>query len=552
MKMLRDYRWQILLKALALFAGPTGLVSAREVTVSSLITYEIKDGFYVDKGADDGLSQNLLGSMRLDNGSILEFEVLHVTRKTALLRLVNTSADSNRLVGRTVELVFEQSLIDQDSKDYKDESSTITNDDKFIPLLSPPDWSVGFPQTNNIFHGQMNIRQMLQKDNEDLLDYSVTHLGSSGTLDRINGTQWSFEWSEDITYRDGHAYRYHPDYQNARLDLYQASFQRPLGEGGLFRFGRFLPVELPGIGYIDGIQGQIGWSEHWRLGAMAGFKPDRYNLDPSADEPLIAVYTSFNTGDRKLLYYSGTAGILGSLYENNADRLALLVDQRMNFGPSFSVNSTAQLDFDVGSAEFKSGTRLTRLDVSALSRIYSRLFFRAGLDHWERPDNHAERDLLAIEDDRLFDSGYWRYWIGSDQDLFWNLRLSEQVTLIESPEYDYDPRWNIGLTRTGLPSLSEANITATIFNLQSKELDGYGIRLSAYLPFFEHKLFFQPFAGFRMLEANPQSEDFAVNYMSLHLNGRLSSNWTLFGGFTHSYGDNVDSNLFNLGLRFSW
>lgn len=551
-KMVRVCQWQILLSAFVFHIGLTEIVWAREVTLSSIITYEIKDGFYVDKGADDGLRQSCIGSIRFENGSMLEFEVLHVTRKTALLRLVSAPAYDDRLVGQSVELIFEQTLIDQNSKDDKNESSADTDDDKFIPLLSPPEWSVGLPQANNIFHGQINIRETLQKDNEDLLNYSVTHLGSSGSLDRIYGSRWSFEWSGDIAYRDGDAYRYNRDYKDARLDLYQASFQRPLGEGGLFRFGRFLPRELPGIGYVDGVQGQVSWSEHWRLGTVAGFKPDRYNLDPSGDEPLIAAYTSFNTGDRKLLYYSGTAGILGSLYKNKADRLALLVDQRMNVGSSFSVNSTAQVDFDVGSAETKTGTRLTRLDVSSISKVSSRLTFRAGLDHWERPDNQAERDLLAIEDERLFDSGYWRYWIGSDQDLFWNLRFSEQVTLIESPEYDYDPRWSIGLTHTGLLSLSEAYITATVFNLQSKELDGYGVRLSAYLPVLKHKLFFQPIAGFRILEANPQSEDFAVNYISLRLNGRLSPNLTLFGGSTYSYGDNIDSNLINLGLRFAW
>jgi hypothetical protein len=41
----------------------------------------------------------------------------------------------------------------------------------------------------------------------------------------------------------------------------------------------------------------------------------------------------------------------------------------------------------------------------------------ASVDHWERPDNHAERDLLVLADDRFFDSGFWRYWVGSDQNL---------------------------------------------------------------------------------------------------------------------------------------
>ncbi|MBC8218861.1 MAG: hypothetical protein H8E73_10385 [Planctomycetes bacterium] len=63
-------------------------------------------------------------------------------------------------------------------------------------------------------------------------------------------------------------------------------------------------------------------------------------------------------------------------------------------------------------------------------------------------------------------------------------------------------------------SWPEASATATIYNLDAPGMDGYGGRLSAYLPFLKHKLFIQPLAGFRMLEAKAQSQDFAVNYTS--------------------------------------
>jgi hypothetical protein len=557
-KKVRDCRLQFFLSTLALFFGLTELVRAREVTVNCLVTYEIKDGIYVDKGTDDGLRQNISGSMRFGNGNIQDFEVLYVTKKTALLKLVNTPSNINKLAGQSVQLIFEQTLSNQDSNVAQEKSATdttnisSTNDDKFVPLLAPAESSKDIPKVNNIFHGQINIKEMFQKDNQDSLDYSVTHIGSSGSLDRFDGSRWSLEWSGDISYRDGDAYRYNPDYKDPRLDLYMLSLQHPLGEDGLFRFGRFIPRELPGIGYVDGALVQVRPSEFWRIGTVAGFKPDRYDLSPSGDEPLAAVYGTFEAGERKSLFYSGTAGILGSLYKGQTDRLALLFDQRMDVGSSFSVNSTAQVDLDVGSAEYQTGTRLTRLDVSAIYRIYSGLNFRSGIDHWERPDNQAERDLLVIDDERLFDDGYWRYWVGSDQDLFWKLRLSEQISFIESSEYDYDPRWSIGLTRTGLLSLSDASATATIFNLQSQSMDGYGIRLSAYLPFLNHKLSVQPAAGFRTVTDDSQSEDFSLSYMSLNLNGKLSSNWTLFGGFTQTYGDNVDSYMINLGLRFSW
>ncbi len=531
-----------------------GLASAGEVTVNARITHGISNGFYVDKGSDQGLRQGLSGSLRFDDGRIFEFEAIQVTRKLAMLRFAGHSDKQEGLIGQAVELVFERKEPDEQNKDEKSPKNppATADDERFVPLLAPPEWTLGLPETKNIFHGQMRIRQSLQTDRENLRDYSVTHFGSSGSLDRIEGSKWSFEWSGDLAYRDGDAYRYHPDYQEPRLDLYMGSFQRPLADDGFLRLGRFLPRELPGIGYVDGIQGQIRHDEHISLGTIAGFKPDRYNLDPSADEPLLVGYATYEAGKFPGPYYSGTAGILGSLYEGQSDRLALLFDQRAGVGPLFNLYSTAEVDFDAGGAQTRTGTSLTRLDVSAVSRLSSDLSFRAGLDHWQRPDNRAERDLLPYYDDRYFDDGYWRYWVGSDQGLPWNLRLSEEVAFINSDTYDYDPRWQVGLTHTDLFSWQNASVTATVYNIAVNGMDGYGGRLSAYLPLWNHKLSIQPLAGFRTVDVDPQSRQFELTYLSMRLNGRLSHNWSLFGGFTHSYGDRIDSTLLDLGLRYRW
>jgi hypothetical protein len=553
-KRLRHYRCKIFLSFPVVFTLFSGLALADEVTVNARITHEISNGFYVDKGTDQGLRQDMTGSLRLDDGRILEFEVVQVTRKLAIVRLTGHSDKKERLVGQAVELVFEKDTAEEQNRDQKSpaNSSATTDNERFVPLLAPPEWTLGLPETRNIFHGQIRARQSLQADRENQRDYSVTHLGSSGSLDRIEGSDWSFEWSGDLAYRDGDAYRYHPDYQEPRLDLYTGSFQRPLADDGFLRLGRFLPRELPGIGYVDGIQGQIQHDEHISLGAVAGFKPDRYNIDPSADEPLLVGYATYEAGKLPGPYYSGTAGILGSLYEGQSDRLALLFDQRASLGPLFTLYSTAEVDFDAGGAQTRTGTNLTRLDVSAVSRLSSDLSFRAGLDHWERPDTRAERDLLLYDDDRYFDDGYWRYWVGSDQGVFWNLRLSEEVAFINSDTYDYDPRWQVGLTHTDLFDWQGASVTATTYNLAVEGMDGYGVRLSAYLPLWNHKLSIHPLAGFRTVDVEPQSREFELTYLSMRLNGRLSHNWSLFGGFTHSYGDRVDSTLLDFGLRYAW
>ena len=547
---------QILPWALTVLAWASALAFADEASLSARITYEIPDGVYIDKGTDQGLTQGCTGTLRLDDGRMLEFEVLNAAKQSALLRLAGSTPTQDKLAGRLVELAFEKDTSAQEETQDANEPSTKkparSFEGDFVPLLAPPSWVMGQPKADNIFHGQVNIRHMLQRDNEYGLDYSVSHLGSSGSLERIEGSPWGFEWSGDVSYRDGDAYRSNPDYQDPRLDLYMASFQRPIDGDGFLRFGRFLPRELPGIGYVDGIQEQISQSENVRIGAIAGFKPNRRDLAFSADEPLFAPYATFESGQRGKEYYLATVGLLASLYEGKADRLALLLDQRADLNPQLSIYSTAQVDFDVGAAETRTGTHLTRLDTFAVYKLSPGLSFRAGLDHWERPDNQAERDLLAFEDDRFFDRGYWRYWVGSDQGLPWRLRLSEEISIIDSATADYDPYWRLGLTRMDLFGWQGASATATIYNLPAENVDGYGGRLSAYLPLLQHKLYVQPIVGFQFAEVQPQARQFDLNYLSLRLDGRLSANWSLFGGITSTTGDNVDSTLLDFGLRYSW
>ncbi len=539
---------------------------AAETAVLGRVTEELADGMQVNVGTDEGLYQGLLGSLRLYDGRVFQFEVLNAGRDSALLHLATLSSDDS-LLGRTVELAFEPVLTGQTatSEPTTDEAASPEPAQKkvqqptaseetaeFVPLLAPPRQAPEISRPANVSHGRVQVRQMLQNDSETDQSYSVTRMSSSGSVERVGGSPWSFEWSGNLRYRDGDAYVSHPDYQDPQLYMYEAMFQRPIDDGGFLRFGRFLPRELPGIGYVDGLQGESRRSEHVRIGAVAGLKPGRIDLEATADEPVAVGYTTIETGDRNRSYYSGTVGVLGSMYEGEANRLALLFDQRAGFGPNLTLYSTAAVDFDTGAAETREGTSLTRLDLYGVAKVTSSVRLRAGVDHWERPDNPAERDLLAVDDDRYFDDGYWRYWVGSDQRVTRNWRFSEEVSFIDSDGSDDGPRWRAGVTRTGLFGLPDASVTTTIYNLSGNAVDGYGGRISGYLPLLDRKLSVQPMAGFRMLDTDPQGDDFKLSYLSLRLDGHVSKHWSLFGGGTYSFGDAVDTRLFEVGLRYAW
>ena len=541
--------------------GPPGTGRASEMeTIHGRITYQIPDGIYVNVGTDQGLRQGLSGSVLFDDGHTVAFEVLQAARNTALLRLDGLDGIPGSLREHSIDLVFEQTEQSEQraptkNTQNKDRDSSVPpspDTEPFVPLLAPVKRTPDLPPSKNISHGQVRMRHAFQDDSDNQLDYSVTRVNSSGSIERLQGSPWSFIWSGNATFRSGDAYRDHSDYQSVRPDIYRATFQRPLEDGGFLRLGRFLPRELPGIGYLDGVQREIHRDGPWRFGALLGLKPNRIDLGVSADEPTVAGYVTLEADQRNTSYYSGTVGLLSSLFQGQADRLALLLDQRARIGTRFDLYSTAEIDFGVADTDTSSSVQLTRLDLVATSRISRAFTLRAGLDHWERPDTQAQRDLLTIQDDRLFDNGYWRYWMGGQHKLPWNLRLSEELSFIDSDAGNNAARWRIGLLRTGVLAWPSASLRATLYNLEARGADGYGSRISAYLPWWQGKLVVRPAVGLRWLDTEAQSDDLTLTYFSIHVDGRFSAAWTLFGGLTISSGDGADATLFSLGARYKW
>jgi len=561
----RQLRRCITISVLTLLALGAGVGSAGQtaVKVNGRITYEVQDGVYVNVGTDGGLVEGLVGTLQLEDGRTAQFEVLHAARQSALLRLVGYPR-TERLLDRSVEIAFEPRSTEQaaaprgGSDQAKKEAATSpavpgTPDTReFVPLLAPVRRTPEVSAPQSVSHGRIELRQLLQTDSENDLGYSTTRLRSSGAMERIAGSPWSFSWSGDMRYRTGDALQNHPDYQEVHPDFYRLMFQRPIEDGGFLRLGRFVPVELPGIGYVDGVQGETRRGEGLRFGAIAGLKPDRVDLDASADEPLVAGYATVEAGRRDGPYYSGTVGLLNSYYRGEVDRLAVLMDQRAGLGPGLTLYSTAAVDLNAGTTQTRDGIRLTQLDVFAESRLSSFLGLRAGVDHWERPDIQAERDLLVFEDERFFDDGYWRYWVGSYQNLPWSFQLYEEVSLIDADNTGNSTRYQVRLTRTGLFGMRNASASVTAYTLAGNDTDGYGCRVSGYFPLNDGRLSMQPAAGFRTLQTGSQAEDISLTYLSLYLDGRLSKAWTLFGGVNYSDGDGVDSTLIEVGLRYSW
>ncbi|MDD5304955.1 MAG: hypothetical protein PHS14_17800, partial [Elusimicrobia bacterium] len=126
--------------------------------------------------------------------------------------------------------------------------------------------------------------------------------------------------------------------------------------------------------------------------------------------------------------YGATAGVLHTLWDGRRDEMALLLDQRLDFGPLLGVYQSAQLNVDTGTAAVHKGARLTRFDLSLNSAPWTVLTVRGGVSHFEPIDTAAERSVAAADPALYIDNGYWRWWTGAGQALPWGLGLDEEIS----------------------------------------------------------------------------------------------------------------------------
>ena len=527
------------------------------VPVECRILYETADGFYVDVGTGKGLRVGSTGVLLHNGNLVARVEAVTVSSGSAFLRVVSDRAGVSPGSGAQVVLV-----IDDPEKATEEPtrylSPTLKNgqDDGFTPLLTPPlQGNLADPQARNVFHGKLTSRNLFQTSSDGDLDYLRSRLGARGSVERLGATPWSLDYSLDLSYRDGDALEEVHDHQEVRTEVYRLAFSRRFDDDSSVRVGRFIPGELPSAGYLDGFQGEKVMREGLRLGVMLGTKPTRDDLDFTDKEPTLVLYGSLESGDRETAGYSGTLGLLTSAFNGKFDRSALLWDQSAHRG-AFSVFSSSEIDFDIGASQIREDfVRLTRWNLSTAYEWSESTTLRAGLDKFEIPDTEAERDFsgaVLLPENEFFGNGYWRFWVGASHQLPWNLSLREEASFTDSEQVDDAFRWSAGITRTGLPGLPSGRLTLDVYNLVGDEIEGYGGRLSGFLPLRNHSLTLQPSVAFRFLEFDTGSADFLFVDVALHGHWQVSRKWNFVGGVSYALTDDEQRLLFDVGVTLRW
>jgi hypothetical protein len=532
-------RWGLIVRRTAPGLILLALAAAAQATeLDCQVTYLAADDVYVDAGAAQGLAEGALGVVRHKGVEVARVEVVSTSRTSARLRVIGAKGAGRPEVGDSVH--FE--VPDRTAPETEPPPATKETGQPFVPLLERQKSLAKAPSRRNVVHGWVSLTQLFRTQSS--YDYWTTRLSSAGGVDRLGGTPWAVRWSGALSARGGDAL------EGTRLDVFELLATRR-GEAGTLTLGRFVPRALSNVGYVDGALGERVLGGGWTVGGILGLKPMRDDLTPSLDEPVGVIYGTFTSGKPRERYYSGTLGVLGSLYEGDPDRLALLADQQLSFGSRFDIHASFEVDFDVGGAAVRRGTRLTYADLNANATLSEALTLRAGFDHYEKLDTQAERTALGYTDAALYDGGTWRYWVGSSHRLPASLRLATEFAILDAPQTDQALHWRVALTRSGLPSLPQASATLTVYNLEGELLTGLGGRLDAYLPFGDGRLTLQPAIGFRAFDS-VVSGSFDVTDLGLRAEYRLDRKWGLSAGVAYTFGEAADLLAVDLGLRYRW
>jgi hypothetical protein len=457
--------------------------------------------------------------------------------------------------GRELDKAVTSGQIDNQDQILQGSTLRSGSDNDFVPLLAPVAVSAKTKTTSaqdaNIFHGRIRAREMYQSIPALSVYGSQSRLDTSGSIERLNASPWSMVWNGNVTYRNGNEFATAPDYHSPKGHVYTAMLARKMDDGGIFELGRFVPNQLPGLGFLDGAHQEQVVSPSWRMGSLVGFRPDRVTLDVASKEPLAAAYATMEQGDRGHLYYSGTLGIFQSLYRGALDELAMLYDHRMELGPKLNFINTSQVNFDAGSAQIHGGPRLTRLDAGLNSPLLPFLSLRTGVSRYERPDTAAERDLSGGSL-IAFSNAYWRYYAGANQRLPGRLTTDEEVSLINSENQSSDSFWRLSISRTGLFALPNAQVTIAVYNVASVQGRGYNIQGSVSTPLWMDKLFLTVSSDAQYSTPDNSAKSFAVNDASARLVWPISKAWSMDAGITQTYQSYITSTISDAALSYRW
>jgi hypothetical protein len=379
-----------------------------------------------------------------------------------------------------------------------------------------------------------------------------TRIQTSGQLETADSNPWQVEWSgnldlEEVPSLQGRA----DEVELPGSSVSRVSVSREVEGLGGFRAGRYTPEELPAVGPLDACQGELQLGRAVRAGVILGLRPDADATDPSAERPLSAAYVSTRLGSGTVSY-SGTLGLVGTVYDGKLDRTACLVSQSARLGPKLTLQSCSEIDVQSPeSGGDSSPLELTRIRLQAVSPVTRSLTLRAGIGRQSVPETLETRDRQDSTGDPLPGQGTWQHWIGSSQRLPWNLTTEEEVSFLAgaaSTDMAIES-WQVSVTRMGIPGLPLGRIRLQLSGMDNEELDSFAGRVAGEFPLLDGQLSLRPSVGLGLADAPDEPRDVKLRDVALFVQLRAGTRVAVFGSAFHHFADAEDRPVFEFGVR---
>lgn len=509
------------------------------------VVYATVAEVYIDAGASSGIRPGDRVVIQRQGKVLAPAEVLDAGRSSARLRVL--SAPTEEIQAGDIALVETSFRTYVEPASPRSEKKEVP----FVPLLAP--WPGPIPTASaqkNIWHGSLRMRDVAQNDSSDQSDYSISRMELTSDIDRLGGSSWSFRVDGNVSYRSGVAFQNSADYREARYDVFRLLLEGPWGGRGFGRIGRFAPAELASFGFLDGVQGEWRLFSGFHVGALGGLRPEGSEQRPSSDWPSAGVYTRLQTGGASGFRTWGTLGVVADYFKGNLDRLALLWEERVDFGAPVSFLLSAEGDKRVDDSQDQPSTQLTRLNVSAVWSPWKSCSLRGGVDRGQSEIIRPSQRVNGAGGTAT-PADYLRRWAALSQSLGWGWRAEGDVSFYQTASDDSPPLWRGGLTKTRLPFFPSGYLSGSFYNISGSVLEGLGAQASMGLPIFHQRVFLGPSCRARNAVRPEDPKKWTWVDYGARADWRLSP-FNLFAGFVRTNTETHSAVLIDLGVDDRW
>lgn len=384
---------------LVLVLLPVCAAAQAEQPVEYTVSYVSVDHVYIDAGRADGLGVGDRLAKMVNGNAVTELEVVYTSMHSASCRY--TSEGATLVAGDRLIIVFSAVSTDTTAAVVPPSTSIQEGQGRLQPVrteVSPPgvklfgNVSMSLYQRwdnsdANVDFTQTSARLNLRAENF-LIEHTTLAVRTLGRYDARNRT-----------YLTGGT---RTEWRN-RLWVLSMEYDNPDAVLS-FQVGRFLPVRLGSVGYLDGALVRARISNRFQAAVLAGQRPDWAYGERTVTLSRYGAYVSYRPTDRESAYIEQTLGMVAEYHKSTPSRAFLAMRGVMRLGRAAGLSHSLELDVNRGWRLERTGesVSLSNLFVNSWLRMSRAVRISLQYDNRQNYWTYEYRSLAdSLFDDRV-------------------------------------------------------------------------------------------------------------------------------------------------------